>query len=118
ARAAEHRQHVARGRDGEARIVGHGRRCPFAGIAIIVACIAATSVSPRSSWALTSAAHTARVRPGRSTRARATNRRPAAGASRFTLNSTDSTSEPALINVDAAYPQALSAMAVTTAACR
>jgi len=51
------------------------------------------------------------VFPDRTTRARATNSSPSAGASKFILYSTVSTESSAAINVYAAYPQALSAIA-------
>ncbi|HEU4536431.1 MAG TPA: hypothetical protein VFS00_20040 [Polyangiaceae bacterium] len=58
---------------------------------------------PPSLWcANTSAEATVMVRPGRTTRPEATNQAPAAGASRFTLNSMVSTSEPGGMRVSAA----------------
>src|SRR5678810_142060 len=76
---------------------------------IIVANIVA--INSRSSDSLipnTSARTTVNVLPGFRTFATAAKRSPFAGRSRFTLNSTLNTSEPAGINVYAAYPQAVS----------
>jgi hypothetical protein len=56
------------------------------------------------------------VFPDRTTRALATNSSPSAGASKFILYSTVSTESSAAISVNAAYPQALSAIAPVTPA--
>lgn len=85
---------------------------------IIVASIVATGFGPASVSATTSAAVTVSVRPGFVTRPYAINLRPIAGARKFTLYSTVKTAASAGISVDAAYPQALSAIAVMTAAWR
>ena len=64
------------------------------GSRMIVASMLAISFSSSRDTAKASAEHTVRVRPARLTSALATNFSPAAGANRFTLNSTLSTSTP------------------------
>src|SRR6185295_3961653 len=69
---------------------------------MIVASIVAIKVSVPAESIEASAWHTVIVRPGRTTRPRATNSSPEAGASRFVLNSTVSTPTPAGIRLNAA----------------
>jgi len=94
----------------------HPARPSIASTRIIVPCMTSTGFETPLFSATTSACVTTMVRPARTTRPVAINRSPTAGASRFTLNSTLSTDEPSGIIVSAAYPQALSAIAVTAAA--
>jgi hypothetical protein len=64
--------------------------------------IVAIGFAPSSASAITSPVVTVSVRPGFITRPQATNRRPAAGARKFTLYSAVNTAASAGINVDAA----------------
>jgi hypothetical protein len=90
------------------------------GLAIIVVTIvAATCCRPPSSPSMiASPAHRLIIRPGFITHPRATKGRPRAGARTFTLYSSVSTSSLAGSKLRAAYPQALSTAALTTAPCR
>jgi hypothetical protein len=81
---------------------------------MIVASIVAQCVSTSPVLPNTSAVHTVRVFPLRTTRALAINSSPRAGASMFILNYTVSTVAFAAVKVYAAYPQAVSAMAPDT----
>ena len=71
---------------------------------MIVESMVATSFSSEAVWAQTSARHTVRVRPGRTTRPSARKRSPWAGARRLILNSTARTSVFAGAKLDVAKP--------------
>jgi len=85
---------------------------------MIVVSMVATDFSAPSTTIEASAWHTVIVRPARTTRPRAINSCPRAGASRFVLNSNVSTPAPSGIRLNAAYPHALSSAEVTTPAWR
>jgi len=91
-------------------------RSAFPAMHIIVANTVAQWFSTPPFRANTSAMQTFNVFPDRTTLARATNSSPSAGASKFILYSTVSTESSAPISVNAAYPQALSAIAPVTPA--